>query len=343
MKIAVTVDPYVAIPPRHYGGIERVVDFLVKGLLARGHEVTLFAHPDSDTESTLVPYGVPPHVGPRARAQELWQVGAKLFAMRRSIDFVHSFGRLAALSPILPVRSLAKLQTYQRDVLPRKGIARAVALAGESLEFTACATHMFAGESLAGRWTTVYNGVALDKYCATSKVPPDAPLVFLGRVERIKGVHNAIAIAKGARRRLEIAGNVSDPAYFEDVIAPQLDGDTIRYVGPVDDEQKNRLLGRAAALLMAIEWDEPFGIVMVEAMACGTPVIGFSRGSVPEVVRDGVSGFVVADVDGAVRAVEKVPTLARAAVRRDAEERFAADVIVSDYVRVYERLVGCLR
>ena len=130
MRIAVTVDPYIAIPPRHYGGIERVVDFLVRGLLGRGHEVTLFAHPDSRTESALVPYGVPPHAGRVSRAQELWQVGSELYRLRGGIDLVHSFGRLAALFSILPLRSLAKLQTYQRDVLPKKGIKRAVAFAG---------------------------------------------------------------------------------------------------------------------------------------------------------------------------------------------------------------------
>ena len=343
MRIAVTVDPYIAIPPRHYGGIERVVDFLVRGLLARGHEVTLFAHPDSRTESALVPYGAPPHVGRLSGAQELWQVGSELYRLRDGIDLVHSFGRLAALLPILPLRSIAKLQTYQRDVLPRKGIKRAVAFAGASLKFTACSTQMYSSQSFVGEWTTVFNGVDLDKYSFAPTVAPDAPLVFLGRVEHIKGTHNAIAIAKAARRRLLIAGNISDRSYFDSVVAPEIDDDTIRYLGPIDDAQKNDLLGGAAALLMAIEWEEPFGIVMVEAMACGTPVIGFARGSVREVVRDGVNGFVVSDVRDGVTAVAKLPTLRREAVRRDAEERFSADVIVSDYVRVYERMVDSLR
>jgi len=340
MKVAVTVDPYIPIPPRHYGGIERVVDFLVRGLFERGHQVTLFAHPDSKSEGSLVGYGVPPHRGRIARTKELWQVGSGLLKRRGGIDVVHSFGRLAALVPILPLRSIAKLQTYQRDLLPIKGIRRAVALAGGSLQFTACASHMYRGQSVAGPWTTVFNGVDLDTYRLVPAVPRDAPLVFLGRIEPIKGAHNAIAIAKAARRRLLIAGNISDQAYFDRLVAPELDDDTVRYVGPVDDRQKNNLLGGAAALIMAIEWEEPFGIVMAESMACGTPVIGFARGSVPEVVRDGVSGFVVNDIDGAVAAVSKLATLSRDAVRRDAEERFSSDVIVSEYLRIYERLVG---
>lgn len=343
MKIAVTVDPYIPIPPEYYGGIERVVDFLVRGLRGRGHEVTLFAHPESRVESALVPYGAPPHVGRMARARELWQVGSRLYRLRDKIDLVHSFGRLAALLPVLPKRSLPKVQTYQRDVLPRQGIRRAVALAGPSLELTACATHMYSNQSFAGDWTTVFNGVDLDKYSFAPTVAPDAPLVFLGRVERIKGTHNAIAIAKAAGRRLLIAGNITDRSYFDSVVAPEIDDETILYVGPVDDAQKNDLLSRAAALLMAIEWEEPFGIVMVEAMACGTPIIGFARGAVSEVVRDGVNGFIVRDVHEAAAAVQKLPTLQRAGVRRDAEQRFSADVIVSDYERLYERMVTSLR
>ena len=343
MRIAVTVDPYIPVPPRHHGGIERVVEFLVQGLLGRGHEVTLFAHPDSRTEGALIPYGAPPHLGAISRAKELWQVGSELYRRRGGIDLVHSFGRLAALVSILPLRSLAKLQTYQRDVLPRKGIKRAVALAGASLRFTACSTHMYSSHSFAGEWTTVFNGVDLDKYSFSATVAPDAPLVFLGRVERIKGTHNAIAIAKAARRRLLIAGNIADQSYFDSVVAPELDDQTIRYLGPIDDTQKNDLLRGAAALLMAIEWEEPFGIVMAEAMACGTPVIGFARGSVSEVLRDGVNGFVVSDVRDAVAAIQKLKTLPREAVRRDAEERFSADVIVSDYLRLYERMVDSLR
>jgi glycosyltransferase involved in cell wall biosynthesis len=345
MRIAVTVDPYIPIPPRYYGGIERVVDFLVRGLLERGHEVTLFAHPDSQTAATLVRYGVPPHQGFAARSRELWQVGARLYQLRRRIDLVHSFGRLAALVPVLPLRSLPKLQSYQRDALPRKGIRRACTLAGDSLRFAACSTQMYArhAEPLPGEWTTIHNGVDLEKYTFVASVGAAAPLVFLGRIEPIKGTHQAIAVAKAAGRRLLIAGNISDQRYFDEKVAPELDASTIRYLGPVDDAQKNELLGRAAALLMTIEWDEPFGIVMAEAMACGTPVVGFARGSVPEVVREGVSGFVVTGVTEAVSAVAKLASLPRERVRRDAEERFGAGVIVSAYERLYETMVESSR
>ncbi len=339
MRIALTVDPYIPVPPIHYGGIERVVDFLVRGLLDRGHEVTLFAHPESGTGAKLIAYGVPPHRSALERARELWQVGSRLLVLRHQIDVVHSFGRLAALLPVLTLRSLPKLQSYQREI-PAKGIRRAHRLAGDSLAFTACSTSMYSGKSLPGSWTTIPNGVDLRKYTFVPEVPRDAPLVFLGRLERIKGAHHAIVIAKASGRKLLIAGNVvrSGPgaSYFDEAVAPAIDGDRVRYIGPVNDEQKNELLGKASALLMPIEWEEPFGIVMIEAMACGTPVIAFARGSVPEVVRQGVSGFVCRSVSEASAAVSRVPEMNRADVREDAESRFDAKSIVDSYERLYQ-------
>ena len=344
MRIAVTADPYVPVPPRLYGGIERVVDFLVRGLVDRGHDVTLFAHPDSHVPAQLVGYGAPPHTGARLRFAELWQVGARLWRARSDFDVIHSFGRLAALAPVLPRRELPKIQSYQRDRLPVTGIRRALWMARGSLSFTACASHMYRSKDGVGDWTTVYNGVDLDRYTLVESVAENAPLAFLGRLERVKGAHHAIEIAKRSGRKLVMAGNRVEheegSAYFEDAIAPHLDGDRVEYLGAVDDAQKNALLGTACALLMPIEWDEPFGIVMAEAFACGTPVIGFARGSVPEVVRDGVNGFAVQGVDDAVEAVTRLECLDRRKVRLDAASRFGADVIVDAYEGLYRKVAG---
>ena len=172
----------------------------------------------------------------------------------------------------------------------------------------------------------MFNCVDAAIYTAVTAVPDDAPLAFLGRIERIKGTHTALQIARAAGRRLVIAGNVADPGYFLAEIEPHIDGDLVSYIGEVDDGEKNRLLGHAAAMLMPIEWEEPFGIVMAEAFACGTPVIGFARGSVPEVVREGVNGFVVNTVDDAVRAVARLPgdrprRRSGATARRDSHAR----------------------
>jgi glycosyltransferase involved in cell wall biosynthesis len=344
MRVAITADPYLPVPPRLYGGIERIIDLLVRGLAARGHEVTLFAHPASETTATLRPYGVPPHMTRAARLREVAQVGAGLWDLRRTVDVVHSFGRLAALLPILPLRGLPKIQSYQRPV-PWPGVRRATRLAGSSLMFTGCSTSLYAAEqarAAGGRWCTVFNGVDTSRYTATAAVAADAPLVFLGRLERIKGPHHAIAIARRAGRRLILAGNRvvegPDARFYHEEVAPHLDDDQVRYIGPVDDVQKNSLLGGAAALLMPIEWDEPFGIVMAEAFACGTPVIAFPRGSVGEVVQHGRTGFHCRNVAEAAAAVGQLAAIDRRAVRAECERRFSHDAIVTAYERLYEAM-----
>jgi len=349
LHIAITADPYLPVPPRLYGGIERVLDFLVRGLAARGHQVTLFAHPESDVPATLVPYGSPPHFTKVARAKELWQVGAKLWTMRHRFDLVHSFGRLAALTPVLGVRALPKIQSYQREGLPWKSIRTAHRLAGNSVCFTACSSSVYravpASDGSFGKWHTVFNGVDLAKYTFCQDADGDSPLTFLGRLEPIKGAHNAIAIAKAAGRRLFIAGNrvPEYQGYFDSQIAPHVDGDRVQYFGPVDDEGKNALLFNSAALLMPIEWEEPFGIVMAEAMACGTPVIGFARGSVNEVVRDGVNGYICRGIPDAVCAVTRLGGIDRSAVRQDCQQRFSSTVVVDEYERLYTSLCAQTR
>ena len=349
LRIALTVDPYIPVPPATYGGFERIVAWLVDELVRRGHDVTLCAHPASRTRARLVPYGVTPHMSRRARMQELWQVGASLVGRRRELDVIHSFGRLAALLPVLPDRRLPKIQSYGRYI-PWRGVARACAVAGDSLTFTACSDRLWQKDDPAarrGRWCTVYNGVELPLYDPTDKVAPDAPLVFLGRLERIKGVHHAIRVALAANRRLIIAGNIVDTAegreYFREAVEPYTKHPLIQYVGPVTDQQKSRILRDAAALLMLIEWEEPFGIVMAEAMASGTPVIGFGHGAVPEVVTDGVSGYVVANVDEAVSAVARVSALDRAEIRRTCDARFSHIRIVDQYEALYVQCIEAAR
>jgi glycosyltransferase involved in cell wall biosynthesis len=336
VRIAITVDPYIPVPPVHYGGIERVVQLAVRGLAARGHDVTLFAHPDSRAGVPLVPYGAPPHTGAINRAQELWQLGTALFVRRNQFDVVFSWGRLAALLPILPDRRLLKIQRYCRNEVPWSGVANAVRLAGDSISFAGASSSVYdelpKHGALGGRWHTLYDAIDMSKFTLASCVPADAPLVFLGRVERIKGAHSAIAIARRSKRRLVIAGNRAgsgpEAEYFDREIAPEIDGVSIRYAGPVDDAAKNTLLGSAAALLFPIQWKEAFGIVMAEAMACGTPIVAFPCGSVPEIVVDGVNGFVCADVEAASQAVSRLATIDRRGVRGNCESRFSDRVLV---------------
>jgi glycosyltransferase involved in cell wall biosynthesis len=336
MRVAITVDPMIPVPPREYGGIERVADIAVRGLIERGHEVTLFAHPESNTAATLVPYGSPPHQSASDRRRDLAQLGAALWRRRNAVDVVFSWGRMAALAPILPLRRLPKIQRYCRSIVPWRSVKGATALAGDSLWFAGASASVYeerpAQGPLGGRWFTLYDAIDLTPYTAVQAVPDDAPLVALGRIERVKGIHTAIAIAKAARRRLIIAGPRQETGpeadYFNREVAPALDGHDVEWIGPVDDAAKNRLLGAAAALLFPIDWKEAFGLVMAESFACGTPVIGFRRGSVPEVIRHGVNGFICGDVEGAVAALDRVPMLDRCAIRQDCERRFSAPVFV---------------
>ena len=337
MQIALTADPELPVPPTHYGGIERIVDMLVRGLVARGHDVTLFAHPDSASAGRLVPW----HGARSQSAADILRNAATLTQniLGGQFDLVHSFSRIAYLTPILPLR-LPKLMTYQRGISPRS-VRLGHTLSHGTLTFTAISEWMMHHVKHIGRWTMIPNGVPLDAYDFHPSVGPDAPLVFLGRIEEIKGPHLAIEIARRAGRRLIIAGNIPEEKrdWVEINVLPHVDGDRVRYVGPVDDIQKNALLGNSAALLMPILWDEPFGIVMAEAMACGTPVLGMARGAVPEVVQHGLTGFVEHDVDGLVADVARLPEIDRSACRTRVEELYSDKTVVDGYEALYYSLV----
>jgi glycosyltransferase involved in cell wall biosynthesis len=341
LRVAMTADPELPVPPRYYGGIERIIDLLVRGLRARGHEVTLFAHPDSTTNAQIVSY-------PGRSSRSLFDTARNSILIARhaglgDYDILHSFSRLAYLLPLLPL-GLPKLMTYQRDIT-RRSIAVAHALSRGSLQFSAISRQMMAPVQDIGVWHLVYNGVPIETFRFNANVAADAPFVFLGRIEHIKGTHLAIEVARRTGEPLVIAGNIPSEhqGYFDKEVKPWVDGSMVKYIGAVDDRQKNELLREARALLMPILWEEPFGIVMAEALACGTPVVGLSRGAVPEIVEDGITGFVRDDVDGLVEAVAHVNELSRKNCRCAAERVFSDKAVVERYVNIYEemRLVRC--
>jgi glycosyltransferase involved in cell wall biosynthesis len=338
VRIALTADPEVPVPPTHYGGIERIVAMVARGLAARGHEVTLFAHPDSSASVRLAPYPGRQSGSRPDLLRNMRHVGSEI--ARGRYDLVHSFGRLAYLLPILP-RSVPALMSYQRDISSRS-VAWGERLSRGRLHFSGCSRFLIRRWAGRPNWHVVYNATAADAYTPRERVDDDAPLVFLGRVEEIKGPHVAIEVARTANIPLIIAGNIPEgereQAFFQHEIQPHIDGLSVSYLGPVDDAQKNELLGRARALLMPILWDEPFGIVMAEALACGTPVIGLRRGAVPEVVKDGVTGYVCDSSGGMVEAVGALGRIDRRACRQDMEARFSESVMVDEYLRVYEEL-----
>jgi len=338
LHIALTADPELPVPPALYGGIERIVDMLARGLAARGHEVTLFAHPDSATAGRLVPWPGRDSRAPLDTTRNAAALAAEVLQGR--FDLVHSFSRIAYLTPILPL-AVPKLMTYQREISPRT-VRLGHTLSRGTLEFSAISRWMMREVEHMGRWSMVPNGVPLDVFPFRREVPEDAPLVFLGRVEEIKGPHLAIEAARRAGAKLIIAGNVPEAhaAWFEAKVRPHVDGRQVTYVGPVNDAEKSELLGSARAFLMPILWEEPFGIVMAEALACGTPVIGLRRGAVPEVVDDGVTGFVRDDLDGLVEGIGRAPEIDRGLCRQAAEQRFSADAVLEGYLQIYRSMVA---
>jgi glycosyltransferase involved in cell wall biosynthesis len=336
-RIAITADPELPVPPRLYGGIERVIDMLARGLVERGYDVSVFAHRESNTAGRLIPW-------PGSNSRKLVDTARNASTLARvaavqGFDLIHSFSRIAYLTPLLPT-PIPKLMTYQRPI-SRRSIQAGHLISGGTLWFTAISRWMMRHVEDVGTWRLVFNGVPLRTYRFRADRLTDAPLVFLGRVEEIKGPHLAIDIAIRAGRRLIIAGNIppEHQAWFDHMIAPRIDGDQVAYIGPVDDERKNELLGTAHAFLMPILWDEPFGIVMAEALACGTPVLGTCRGAVPEVVEHGRTGFVCENVTELADAVARVDQLSRADCRRHVEELFSETAVINAYTQVYDEML----
>lgn len=337
LKIALTADPELPVPPLLYGGIERIIDMLIKGYLERGHSVTLFAHEDSQTEARLYPYPGKSSNNKKDFLKNSWLINKTLFSEK--FDIIHSFGRLAYLLPQLPFQT-PKLMSYQREPTINQ-IQKAAKISRGSLAFTGCSDYISKQIAPFAKSFTVYNGVPLNTYLFREEIEEDAPLGFLGRIEPIKGAHIAVQAAIATGKKLNIAGNVppDHEEYFRSEIQPYLN-DRITYVGPVNDIQKNELLGRCAAFLMPIEWNEPFGIVMAESLACGTPVIGFKRGSVPEVVKHGINGFQCSTFEEMVTYIGKIDEIDRAKVRYDAVQRFSSQVIIEHYLRIYKQLIN---
>jgi glycosyltransferase involved in cell wall biosynthesis len=339
MKILLTVDPEIPVPPGLYGGIERIVEGLVEGYVKLGHDVTLCANPASKVPCKLIPWrGLKSQRGPDI-IQNTLTLSRLVYS--GGFDIIHSFSRLAYMTAVMPLR-IPKIMSYQREPSLTQ-ISKAIRLSRKnSIAFTGCSNYISDQiKTIAPTQShTVYNFAPIERYTATTTVDADAPLVFLGRIEEIKGTGIAVRVAKKTNRRLIIAGNI--PAgkedYFQKEIEPFLD-DRIQYIGPVNDQQKSDLLGQAAALLMTVQWNEPFGIVMAEAMACGTPVLGFPYGAIPEVVEHDLTGFVCSDEADMIRRVGGIAGLDRSKVRSEVEKRFSNTRILNDYLALYEKMI----
>ena len=335
LKILLIMDPYIPVPPTFYGGIERIVYMLANEYIKRGHQVTLLAGPGSYCDGKTVIFG---KTSDNPTNSQLYRnvlfVWKYLLSHKKEYQLIHNFGRLLYLMPVLNTRA-KKIMSYQREVSP-DGIRAVNFLSNQNLIFTACSDNCAATGNVIGTWKTVYNGVDFNQYNFNGDINDTSPCMFLGRLDKVKGLHTAITAALKTNNKLIIGGNIpttdDNYQYYKNEIEPLFDNEQIVYLGALNDEEKNHYLRQSKALLFPIEWEEPFGIVMVEAMACGTPVIGFRRGAVPEVVDEGITGNIVTDLDGMINAINQINNIDRLQCREQANKRFNAAKIATDYL-----------
>src|SRR5215471_17263952 len=338
MKIAQVAPLYESVPPKYYGGTERVVSYLTEELVRQGHEVTLFASGDSVTKARLVPACrrslrldercVDRTAHHLVMLEHVFACAADFDIVHFHVDYMHF--PLNRRDPITHVTTLHG----------RLDVPDLVPLYQEFREMPVISISNGQREPIPwANWqATVYHGLPADRYRFRSE--PGRYLAFLGRISPEKRVDRAIEIAKQVGMPLKIAAKVDrvDKDYFDSVIAPLMRDSLVEFVGEIGDTEKDEFLGNAYALLFPIDWPEPFGLVMIEAMACGTPVVAYACGSVPEVMDDGVTGFVVNTIEGAVEATRRVRDLSRAKCREVFEKRFTASRMAHDYIEVYTRL-----
>jgi glycosyltransferase involved in cell wall biosynthesis len=343
MRIAQVAPLYESVPPKYYGGTERVVSYLTEELVRQGHEVTLFASGDSETKARLVAAcqrslrldkhcidHLAHHI---VMLERVFQEAPEFDIVHFHVDYLHfSMSRRQQITHVttlhgrLDIPDLFPLYQEFRDmpVISISDVQR------EPLPWA--------------NWqATVYHGLPADLY--RFRAQPGSYLAFLGRISPEKRVDRAIEIARRVQIPLKIAAKVDrvDRKYFKSVIEPLLRDSLVEVVGEIGDREKDEFLGNAYALLVPIDWPEPFGLVMIEAMACGTPVIAYRGGAVPEIMEEGHTGFIVEELEDAVEAARRIPKLSRTRCREVFEQRFTASRMANDYVRAYERLINSKR
>jgi glycosyltransferase involved in cell wall biosynthesis len=342
MRIAQVAPLYESVPPKLYGGTERVVSYLTEELVRQGHEVTLFASGDSQTSAKLVP------ACPRA----LWRDETCRETMPHHVRLMELvFDNISRFDIVHFHCDYLHFPLVRRSSCPSvttlHGRLHTTDLASFFDEYSevplVSISHDQRGPVPAARWeATVYHG--LPRTLHTFQPRSGDYLAFLGRVSPEKGLDRAIRIAQRAGMKLKIAAKIypDEGGYFHQVIEPLLreSKDWVEFIGEVGGKEKDDFLGNAYALLFPIDWPEPFGLVMIESLACGTPVVAWRNGSVPEIIKDGVTGFVVECEEEAVEVLSGVSRLNRQRCRRDFEERFDATRMTQDYLDVYRRLAG---
>lgn len=321
-------------PPRHYGPWELVTSLLTEALVARGIDVTLFATQDSITAGTLAGVVPAPYEEDPAIDAKVWEYAhlSHVFARAGEFDLIHNQADFPAhaFAPLVDTPLVTTIHGFSSDRIlpmykPFEDRVHFVAISDAdrhpSLRYAA----------------TIHHGIRLDEFPFDAEGSDD--LLFFGRMHPDKGAAEAIRVAQATGRRLNLYGIVQDRGYFEREVAPHLN-DRIVYHGPVGGEARLKALGSARALLHLINFDEPFGLSVIEAMACGTPVIAVNRGSMPELIDDGVTGALVASAEEAVGAIERIGTIDRRACRAAVAARFSVEAMADKYIALYRRILG---
>jgi glycosyltransferase involved in cell wall biosynthesis len=339
MRIAQVAPLIESVPPKHYGGTERIVSYLTEELVRAGHDVTLFASGDSVTRAQLI---APCQRSLRKNERCKDPVAREVLLIDHVIEHVDEFDLIHFHTgylhfPICRCLSVPHVTTLHG----RLDIPDLVPVFDRFQNEPLISISSAQRQSLPWvNWqATVYHGLPKGQF----KFHPHTGdyLAFLGRVSPEKRVDRAIEIAKRAGMRLKIAAKVDrvDRRYFKRVVEPLLNESHVEWLGEISDREKDEFLGNAYALLFPIDWPEPFGLVMIEALACGTPVIAYDHGSVPEVIEDEVNGFVVRDLEDATQAIGRISNLSRVRCREVFEKRFTANRMASDYVKLYSRMI----
>ncbi len=325
-------------PPRHYGPWESFVSVLTEGLVNYGLDVTLFATADSQTKAKLRAvckrgYEEDPSIEPKVweslHISEVFEHADEFDIIHNNFDFLPlTYSALVSTPVVTTIHGFSSPRiypVYQKYNGRVFYVSISMADRLDSLDYIA----------------NVYHGIDISRF--TFQPRTGEYLLFFGRIHNDKGAREAIRIARASGMKLVMAGIIQDRQYYEKEVEPFIDGTNVIYVGSVGPEKRDKLLGNAYALLHPINFNEPFGLSVVEAMACGTPVIAFNRGSMPELITPGVNGFLVNDENEAVNALLDIPKIDRSLCRKVVEERFTSDRMVRDYIEVYTRIVNTTR
>ena len=309
-------------PPRHYGPWENVASLLTEGLVSCGHDVTLFATADSQTSGTLHAVCPRGYEEDRSLIPKVWECLhiSELFEHVDGCDIIHNNFDYLPLT-YTGLTTIPVVTTIHGFSSPVFYVSISDADRSPDLDYI----------------KTIHHGIDIKQFDFQPRC--DDTLLFFGRIHKDKGARQAIEIARACNKKLILAGIIQDQAYYDQYVAPHIDNDKVIYTGSVGPVERNRMLGKACALLHPIQFDEPFGLSVIESMACGTPVIAFDRGSMPELIENGKNGFLVNNVDEAIETVARIKEIDRATCRRHVERHFTVDRMINEYIQVYEMIL----